>query len=171
MGGQNTKPGRFVVRLRSDEDALARAVQDMGTVDRVAGHDDLVVVHITTPSAEASKVKAKAAWQRLRKLVGALGVVQPVLIDDQGLDQLPTGEISVRFATPPTDASLERFAASHDLRLLTRNEFVPRQAVFAPIHPEEQYLPEVIQSATSAKNVERAWANTLGQYRRLPRAR
>ena len=174
MGRQKTKPDSFVVRLQGKEDAVARALGDVGTVDPVTGHDGLMVVHVGAAGSRAARAtksaKPKSAWQRLRKVVGAHGVVQPVLTDDNGVDQLPTGEISVRFTTPLTDAALKRFATSHDLKLLARNEYVPRQAVFAPIHPGEQYLPDVIQSLTSAKNVELAWANTLGQYRRLTRA-
>ena len=169
MGRQEPKPDSFVVRLQGGEDAVARAVRDVGTVDQVKGHDDLVVVNVSAPAVKAAKPGAKPAWERLRKLVGADGVVQPVLTDDQGFDQLPTGEISVRFTAPLTVAALKRFAASHDLKLLAQNEYVPQQAVFAPIHPEEQYLPDVIQSVMSAKNVELAWANTLGQYQRLAR--
>ena len=174
MGKQKTKPDSFVVRLQGEDEAVARALREVGTVDKVTGHDGLVVVHVGTAAAHATKPatpKSKPTWERLRKLVGAHGVVQPVLTDDRGFDQLPTGEISVRFTTPLTDAALKRFATSHDLKLLARNEYVPRQAVFAPIQPEEQYLPELIQAVMSAENVELAWANTLGQYRRLTRAR
>lgn len=187
MGAQQTRPDSFVIRLQGGKgagDAVAESLRDVGTVATVSGHDSLMVVHIGAPAvAEAEKAaktekvakaekapKPKSSWERLRKLVGAHGVVQPVLTDDSGNEQLPTGEISVRFKTQPTDAALAKFAASHDLKLLARNEYVAQQAVFAPIHPEEQYLPEVIQSVMSAKTVELAWANTLGQYKRLTRA-
>jgi len=168
--GQNTKPGSFVVRLQGDKDAAARALRKVGTIDQVTGHDGLMVVHVSATAAEAGKPNSKPTWDRLRKRIGAHGVVQPVLTDDNGVDQLPTGEIGVRFTTPLTDGALKRFAISHDLRLLARNEYVPRQAVFAPIHPHEQYLPDLIQSVMGAKNVELAWATTLGQYRRATRA-
>lgn len=182
MGTQQTRPDSFVIRLQGEGDAIARALREVGTVGKVTGHDGLMVVHLgvaggETEAAQAAKAvkpakapEPKSAWERLRKLVGAHGVVQPVLVDDNGVEQLPTGEVSVRFKTSPTDAALERFATSHDLKLVARNEYVARQAVFAPIHPEEQYLPDVIQSVMDAKNVELAWANTLGQYQRLTRA-
>lgn len=183
MGAQQTRPDSFVIQLQGGQnagDAVAESLREVGTVAKVTGHDGLLLVEVGDAQAEtaekaakttraAKAVKPPTAWERLRKLVGAHGVVQPVLVDDSGIEQLPTGEISVRFKTSPTDAALEKFAASHDLKVLARNEYVPKQAVFAPIHPEEQYLPKVIQSVMDAKTVELAWANTLGQYKRLTR--
>ncbi len=41
---------------------------------------------------------------------------QPVLVDDDGHERYPTGELTVRFDEPPTDKECILFAQSRKLR-------------------------------------------------------
>jgi hypothetical protein len=100
-------------------------------------------------------------------LLGARATVQPVLLDESGHEQYPTGEISVRFLDAASDQQLKQFAESYGLRLHRRNEYVPEQAVFTPLEPVRRYLPDLVREVASNDGVRAAWANTLAHYRRM----
>jgi hypothetical protein len=108
----------------------------------------------------------RGAWQGVQALLGERATVQPVLLDESGYEQYPTGEISVRFLDVPSDQQLKQFADSYGLHLHRRNEYVPQQAVFTPLEPGRRYLPDLVREVSSDNRVQAIWANTLARYRR-----
>src|SRR5262249_41803873 len=134
----------------------------LGRIVNLPGSDGLLLLQVDKKSSGA-----KAIWEQACKLVGTNGTVKPVLVGEDGTEQYPTGEITVRFNSTPTDAQLKRFAASHKMRLRNRNEYVPQQAVFEPLDPNEQYIPDLVAEVSSAKDIQLAWANTLVRYQKM----
>jgi len=152
----------FVVHAKHNRQQVQETLKDLGEVEELKGSDNLLLVHLPKKAAAAKK-----AWQSIRKKLGEDEAVHPVLLDETGHHQYPTGEINVRFQSTPTDAQLKRFAASHRLRLHSRNEFVPQQAIFEPLKAGEQYVPELVEEISNDKNIQLAWANTLSRFERL----
>jgi hypothetical protein len=152
----------FVVHTKHDRAEVQQKLQKLAEVEELQGSDNLLLLHCRQKTPDA-----KAAWQLIRKKLGEQEIVHPVLLDESGYHQYPTGEISVRFESPPSDAQLKRFAASHQLRLHSRNEFMPQQAIFTPLKPNEQYIPELVQEVAHTKNIRQAWANTLSRFTRV----
>jgi hypothetical protein len=148
---------RLVVPAHAAEGPLAK----LGLVERIAG-TDFAVVHLAkaVPSA-------RAAWRLVLDSDSALAWAAPVLVDEQGEELFPTGEVSVRFRETPSEAALAAFARRHGLVLRRRNEFVPSQAVFVPANPRQTYLPAVRERVVAAPDVTEAWANTVSRYRRV----
>jgi hypothetical protein len=109
----------------------------------------------------------RGAWQDVQALLGESATVQPVLLDESGHEQYPTGEVSVRFLDAASDQQLKQFAESYGLRLHRRNEYVPQQAVFTPLEPVRRYLPDLVREIASDGDVQAVWANTLAHYRRM----
>ena len=117
----------------------------------------------------------KEAWGDLQGAVSAEGRVK--IISGFGSDGwsfgLYTGEISVEFMKRPSDAKLARFAAEHRLRLIQRNEFVPEEALFAPLDPSRQYLGEIMdrlfQELRGGLHKPRLKSASLKQLRRSRR--
>jgi hypothetical protein len=156
---QKPSDSLFVVHTKQDRAEARDRLREIGEVETLKGSDNLMLMHTRRETSDA-----KAAWELIRSELEDEEVVYPVLIDEGGRHQYPTGEISVRFRSTPTDAQLERFAASHGLRLQSRNEFMPQQAIFEPVNPGDRYIPELVQEVADAKNVQLAWANTLSRY-------
>src|SRR5262245_24544796 len=151
----------FVVSVPAeDKDAVSRRLAVIGDLKDLRGTDALVV-HTAQKSTDS-----KAAWLSIRDAAGSFAMVQPVLLDEHHNQHYPTGEISVRFNEVLSDKLLRQFAAKHKLRLRTRNEFVPQQAVFELRDPVGTYLPEVIQELIETKQTKEVWANTLSRYKR-----
>lgn len=157
---QKPSRGDFVLQARRDREVVRRELEPLGAVEELQGSDLLLLRLNKAPAS------AKSAWERIRKMLGEGESVQPVLLDDSGLPQYPTGEISVRFRKPPSDASLKRFARAHGLRLSSRNEFVPQQAIFELAEAGGSYIPKVVKEVAGDESVELAWANTLARYER-----
>lgn len=130
----------------------------LGTVERA---DDAggVVIHLRGDPAG----DPKAAWRKLQEEVDDLEV-DPVLLDQTGRPHFPTGEVTVRFKEPPTDAYLASFAEKHGLKVRSRNEYMPVQVAFQVAG--RRYLPEVLESLAPSDDVASAWANTRSSYRR-----
>jgi hypothetical protein len=108
----------------------------------------------------------RKAWQDVQALLGERATAQPVLLDESGHEQYPTGDISVRFFDAASDLQLNQFAESYGLRLLKRNEFVPEQAVFTPLEAGGRFLPDLVREIASDGAVQAVWANTLARYQR-----
>jgi len=113
------------------------------------------------------KVDPRETWRRASRLLGSLGTVDPVLVGPDGELHFPTGEVSVRFKEPPSEAELDQFAARYGLRFVKGNEFVPAQMVFARAHPMGVFLPELVEQLARSDAVRAAWANTVSRYRRI----
>lgn len=135
-------------------------LEQLGTVEELRG-PDLLLVRLPRRSREPRR-----AWERVLERLQSAEWVAPVLLDEAREPHFPTGEISVRFQLELEQVELERFAAAHGLRLRRRNEFVPEQAVFAPLEPRRMYLPDTLASLRAADDVAEAWANTLSRYQR-----
>lgn len=159
---QKPSENLFVVHTKHDREKLQDKLEKLGEVEELKGSDNILLLHFSQKTSDA-----KAAWELIRQKLGEEEIVHPVLLDESGSQQYPTGEISVRFQSPPSDAQLKRFAASHGLRLHSRNEFMPQQAIFEPLKPGEQYVPELVKKIAGAKNVQLAWANTLSRFERV----
>lgn len=151
----------FVVDVGSRErDEAVQHLAPLGTVQPLEGSERLLLLTIAPGSLDA-----ESAWNRARELLGDLGSVHPVLLDELGEPHFPTGEISVRFREVPPDDRLQEFAAEHGLRLRNRNEYVPQQAVFRPVD-SASYLPKVVEELTETTDTKAVWANTLTRFRR-----
>jgi hypothetical protein len=151
----------FVVDIFRDRESVVNHLSSLGDVTPLEGSNRLLLLSIP---AEACNPETR--WAHVRELLGELGTVQPVLLDDFGDAHVPTGEISVRFHEAPPDDRLEEFAAEHGLRLRNRNEFVPQQAVFRPASPSTSYLPRLVQELAQTKDTKAVWANTLTRFHR-----
>jgi hypothetical protein len=149
----------FVVDAPRDRESAGQRLASLGRVEPLEGSERLLL--LSTPVGDP-----ETRWARAQKLLGELGTVQPVLVDELGETQLPTGEISVRFHEIPADDRLQQFAAEHGLRLRDRNEFVPQQAVFRPADPSASYLPKLVRELAGTKDTKAVWANTLSRFRR-----
>jgi hypothetical protein len=146
---ESSRQGEAAIRLRA-----------LGTVKPLEGTPRLLLLTIRQDSLDP-----ESAWSRAGALLGDLGSVQPVLLDELGNPHLPTGEISVRFNEVPADDRLRSFAAEHDLCLRDRNELVPQQAVFRPA-AASVYLPNLLKELSQAKEAMAVWANTLTRFQR-----
>lgn len=151
----------FVIDAPGDRESAAQRLAALGSVTPLEGSERLLVLSIP---ADAGNPETR--WARAQELLGDLGTVQPVLLDELGEAHFPTGEISVRFHEAPPDDRLQEFAAEHGLRLRDRNEFVPQQAVFRPTDPSANYLPKLVQELAQMKDTKAVWANTLTRFRR-----
>lgn len=157
---QKASNNLFVVHAKSDRRKVQEALKDFGKVEEVKGSDHLLLVHSPTDNP------AKKTWRSIKKKLGKGESVHPVLIDETGRHQYPTGEINVRFERTPSDAQLKKFAAAHNLRLHSRNEFVPQQAIFEPVEAGDRYVLELVKEIQNDKNIQLAWPNTLSRYER-----
>ncbi len=122
--------------------------------------DDLIVV--TAPDGRTDR----ESWQRLLDERDDADWIQPVLVDDQGHERFPTGELTLRFDEPPTDEELQAFARSRQLRPARRNNYQPAQVVLVPDRPRDVYLPELCAELEREPGVARAWPNTLSHFTR-----
>jgi hypothetical protein len=152
--------GAFVVKVppgpaRHELSALGRT--------RDIGRDNLVLVELGASAPQGDRT----AWEQVLNATGGIEWAAPVLADDTSEPHVPTGDVTVRFERPPTPTQLKKFATDHGLTLRDKNEFVLAQFAFRPSSPRETYLPDLLKELQSAPDVERAWANTLSNYRRL----
>lgn len=161
---QNPSEHLLVVSTESTEPShqaeAAVRLSSLGTLTPLKGNSRLLLLTIHQQSLDP-----ETAWSRAAALLGDLGSVQPILLDELGNPHLPTGEVSVRFNEVPADERLRSFAAEHDLCLRDRNEFVPQQAVFRPA-AASVYLPSLIKELSQAREAMAVWANTLTRFQR-----
>ncbi|HKV07837.1 MAG TPA: hypothetical protein VJ725_06860 [Thermoanaerobaculia bacterium] len=150
----------FVVDIFRERESVVNHLASVGDVTPLEGSNRLLL------SIPAEADNPETRWAHVRELLGELGTVQPMLLDELGEAHVPTGEISVRFHEAPPDDRLEEFAAEHGLRLRNRNEFVPQQAVFRPAAPSASYLPRLVQELARIEVIKAVWANTLTRFHR-----
>jgi hypothetical protein len=140
---------------------MARQLTAVGSLEEVKGRSDVRLLRVGDEASDA-----RDAWKKAQRAAGPDAPVQPVLLDEDGKKQLPTGEVTVRFRTAFSDQDIDAFARAHGLRLVRRNEFAPEQVVFEVVEPA-RYLPDVVDELTDSKDTRQAWANTLASYDRL----
>lgn len=153
-------PDELVLRGAAPSAAQLAQLGRLGTVRPV---DDARAVLVLRLDAGGS---AKAAWQAAQRALGGAIAVYPVLYDRDRAPHYPTGEVTLRFESTPSDADLGRFCGQQQLRLLRRNEFVAQQVVCAPVAAADEFLPELVRRLADLPGVRAAWANTQSSYRR-----
>jgi hypothetical protein len=145
--------GRFVVKAPQHAD-----LESATGAERLT--DDLLV--ITAPDGRANK----ESWRKLLDEHEDVAWAQPVLVDDEGHERYPTGELTLRFDEPPTDEELRAFARSCHLRTARRNTYQPAQIVLVPEQPRAVFLPQLCEELERVPGVARAWLNTVSHYTR-----
>lgn len=160
MARQTPSEDVLVVRPAGDAARLRTELATLGDVEDVEGAAPLLQVSVRDHDA-------RGARERLLEQVKEVAWAEPLLVDEQGESHVPTGEVSIRFREALSDSELASFAADHGLRLERRNEFVPEQAVFAPVDARGTYLPDLTELLATDPNVTQAWANTMSRYQRV----
>jgi hypothetical protein len=144
--------------------AVAAQLKRLGAVEEVQEGAPSWIVRVSRAAPDA-----RQAWARLREQLATMLpplFAEPVLVDGEGEPHLPTGEITVRFDAPRSDAELSAFAGANELRLRSRNPYVAEVAVFVPREPATTYLPELVAHLEGRGGVVQAWANTRSRFRR-----
>jgi hypothetical protein len=148
----------FLVRTAGDRsEAASKRLASLGKIEPAESAGG-VIVRLNSTAADP-----KAAWENVKEKVGEIEV-DPILLDESGEPHYPTGEVTVRFKEPPTEAFLSNFAEKYGLKVRSRNKYVPAQVAFTVAG--QRYLPELVEQLKQADNAVSAWANTLSRYRR-----
>lgn len=155
---QTPSSDTFVV---GGDETDAQSLNELGDVEAIKD-ESLSIVRVTG----GNEVDPKATWKVILDTAKSVGWASPVLLDEQGEKHFPTGDVSVRFKTAPSDEELARFAEKADLVVIDRNEFVPEQVIFRPSNSRRTFIPDLVTDLESAGEVETAWANTLTRYKR-----
>jgi hypothetical protein len=157
---QLPSPSEFVVNLSEGgvEEALASGASELKPGPMLDDETFLV----ESPSSD----DPRSTWQRLVDQFGSATFVSPVVVDDGSVPSYPTGDVTVRFQKPLSDGDLEAFAASNDLVLKSRNEFVKEQASFRPRDRRGTYLPDLVEQLERDEGVGAVWLNTRSVYKR-----
>jgi hypothetical protein len=158
-----TRANRLVVRAR-DEAALERTgarLARFGSLEPVEGYPAVAVLHLAAEHSLTGEL-----WASLASSVAREAELDPILVDEQGNDRLPTGKIEVRFKEPPSPEQLEAFASEHGLALERRNKFVPAQAEFRVAGAKRPFLPDLLDELDKADTVRQSWLDTLSRYER-----
>ena len=145
-----TRP-RFVVKARDGDIAALR--ERLGTDADVEPMSDGLALVTTGPTVSWQGTPAE--W------------VAPVVVDESGRAGFPTGSIGARFRAAPSDDELQAFAGEHGVRLVRRNEYVPEQAVFAPVASGTTFLPDLVDRLRDDSRVQAAWPVTRSAYERV----
>lgn len=152
-------PDEFVIRAAPSDSVAARA-RTLGSLEPLDTSPPLCVLRI---EADAT---SRDTWVVALRTLGENTPMFPVLYDRDRSPHYPTGEVTIRFESVPTDAELRRFCASQRLQLLRRNEFATRQVVCEPIASPREFLPDLVERLAAQPGVRAAWANTLSRFRR-----
>jgi len=149
VGGQ--PPERYVIPARDAEAASSHGA-------RVELLDDRIAI---------VEVSGRDAWREFAQVVEPEWIA-PVQADSRGQESYPTGELTVRFTSPPTEAQLRQISAELDLRIVRRNDYVDTQVVFAPAGHvrRERYLPTMNAELAARPFVARSWLSTQSRYTR-----
>jgi hypothetical protein len=136
-------------------------LQSLARYEAISGHPQLWLISLKRPARNP-----RAAWEKLRTLLGAKIALAPALVDEEQNIRLPTGTVIARFAQDPTDAELAAFGDELGLRVVERNKFVRKQVSFRP-EKQDTFLPELVDRARRARpGLVNVWADTLSQYQR-----
>jgi len=163
FNSQQISPLEYVVYFPSHEDIheVRHRLEKLGTLYPVAGRAGTFIVRLSTPASSGRK-----GWEKVRDAVGTLGEVFPVFLDDRGAPTYPVGTVMVRFASPLSDAELEKWLPQ-GLRVKGRNEFVPAQVALVSDHPGQRYLPDVLSDLKNQNDYAvTVWPETLQAFRR-----
>ncbi len=162
LSQQRPSPRHFLFRTgQHTPDDLNHDLEGLAHVEKLPNTIDGQAVAL---AKVYSSYDPKITWQAL----ASLGyVADPLLLDEQDAEHLPTGRISVRFYQPLLEEELQDFAAQNQLSVFKRNKYVPEQVAFERLEPQHSFLPDVIEKITHSQKVRAAWADTLSLYQRI----
>jgi hypothetical protein len=142
--------------------ALQRQLDDLGRVEPLRGHPGMFII---TPRGE--RIGAAERLRAALKLFGSKVRVSPLLEDERGNRLVPTGKVTVRFKSEPSDADLQQLAAPLGLTIDSRNKYIPSQVSFRVAGDVSDELLDVVDRIRERDDrVLQAWPETLGLYRR-----
>jgi hypothetical protein len=145
----------FIVKPKSTDFPQGLPIQQVGSTG---------LFILRSPSAGQA---ASAQWDSLVQQFGdQLDFIAPVMFDDRGRQQLPTGKIVVQFDTPPSDETLHNLEETYGLRCLKTNEFKREQATFEMVDHAAAYPPQLIASLENEPNVKFATPEVLVGFSR-----
>jgi hypothetical protein len=150
----------FVVRGESEKpSSLMSKLLKLGSVSPLPSQENLLLVHLKESG------NPQENGERVQSVVGELGTVDLVLIDEDKAKRYPVGHIMIQFKKTPTDSELKKLAKKYPLQVLKRNKYAPEQVVFVPqkIAP---YLPEMLDQIQSQEEVVAVWPETLSTFQR-----
>jgi hypothetical protein len=142
--------------------AVSKRLSDLGDrVKPLGGHPGLFIV--------SSGSKRRSAAVEVGKALSGLDAdirVEPLLEDEHGNRVVPTGKVTVRFKSEPSNDDLRRFADSMGLSFISRNKYVPSQVSFRTSRSDQ--ITELMERIPKfSDNIIAAWPETLGVYRRI----
>ena len=108
----------------------------------------------------------RQAWNALRKELGEKFSVIPALGDADGGYSYPTGYLSLLFEDGATRERLQDVARHHNLKLVRREQFTQKQALFKPENAAEAFLPSLIDKIAKDKTVDDVWLDAESVYQR-----
>ena len=114
----------------------------------------------------AWRIERRDALLEIRQLLPHDTHVEFALEDDDGNEMYPTGTIQVRFTETPSDQELSTLCADLGLRLLSRNDYQPKQAAFEAANRLDADLSVDIRRLEDTPGVRRAWPEVRARYRR-----
>jgi hypothetical protein len=145
----------FVIKPKSTGVPAGLQVQEVGSTG-------LFLFQSRTPAEDG-----RTQWRGLiQKFGDQLDFVAPVMVDDRGQQQLPTGKIVVQFHTPPSEETLHALERTYGLRCLKRNEFKQEQVIFEMIDHKAAYPPDLIASLESDPSIKFAAPEILARFSR-----
>ena len=157
---------RFVIQgMERDEASIL-----LSTTDEIAECEPLQdcreLVHLRLNAAPDND--GRTAWRQVCARVARRCQVLPVLENDDGSVQFPTGTIQVRFVANLTDDAVHDFARDHGLDFVGRNAYQPLQAAFRIAPEETAYQPDVVERLDADPRTHAAWPEVLDRPKRNP---
>ena len=107
---------------------------------------------------------AREGWETLAAELGPDYDVVPALVTEDGTLRYPTGLVTLRFASSPSDAAIESLARRFELELVQRSKFTTQQALFRPAKAKSVFLPDLAESLSTAKDVQASWLDAESAY-------
>ena len=163
----NSRTKQTTLVLATAGTGLSESLKDrlraIGELEPLPGHPGRYLLHLVNGPMDPGR-----ALEAVKKRVGDEAQVSLMQRDDHGEPCIPTGQVTVRFKTTPSDEELLAFAEPLGLAVEKRNDFVPSQVSFRPKRDEPgepaEKLIERIQE--SSNQVQRAWSENLGMFHR-----
>jgi hypothetical protein len=154
----------FVITARSAKAAteLPKLAASLGETECLGGHERRFTLTLKSPPPDPEE-----GLRLVREALGSRYEVQHVLLDEQGHPHFPTGTLTVRFKTAPSDKELREFAGPLGLTVESRNDFIPSQVSFRVSPRKKASVPDVLERIQAGEDrVQEAWPETLASYHR-----
>ncbi|WZO95756.1 hypothetical protein EP7_002725 [Isosphaeraceae bacterium EP7] len=154
----------FVVTVPKSQSAddPAEKLAKIGDLEPVAGHPGVYLLSVRSAKADHAGMLGQ-----VRELLGDGADVQPVLRGEKGELQIPTGQVTVRFKSSPSDLELHKFAGPLGLDVERRNAYVPSQVSFRASKGAEGSVCDLVEKIRKSEDlVHSVWPETLSKYRR-----